>query len=54
MADHDTSPLRDYVDEHPRELWGSDEFVTGDLDRLLRLVEPIVDRESHDGPAQAA
>lgn len=53
MPDHATSPLHDYVDEHPRELWGTDDVVGG-LDRLLRLVEPIVDREAHEGPAQAA
>ena len=52
MTDRNPSPLREYVDD-PRELWGEDEVVTSGLDRLLRLVEPIVDRED-DGPAQAA
>lgn len=53
MHDQNTSPLRDYVDESPRDLWGENEVVTGGLDRLLRLVEPVVDRRE-DGPAQAA
>ncbi len=53
MRDENTSPLRDYVDESPRELWGENEIAAGGLDRLLRLVEPVVDR-GDDGPAQAA
>jgi hypothetical protein len=54
MPEQNTPPLRDYVEEHPRELWRADEVVTGSLDRLLRLVEPIVDRRDDDGPARAA
>lgn len=52
MSENTESPLHDFVGERPSELWSEREMAVGGMDRLLRLVEPIVDRD--ESPAQAA
>jgi len=54
MSQNTESPLHGFVDESPREIWSERDLATGGIDRLLSLVEPIVDRDERDESAQAA